>query len=344
MREPRLGEMEEVVMAACSASAPSPGVYLTLCTNTAHRSGITSGKSWRWYGKARKLLNCLEGVWIPNRETQSASVSFGPSHCWVSTGRCSSAFLPGVLQGFSSRATIRQSLSAKGQHSWSFCLKVHVNRGDLWVLWLDLANVYGSIRHRLLDFALHCDCPQFEKELILDYNNNFRLRVTSGEVTSDWHQLEKGIITGCTISVILFALRLNMQVTTMTSVPEGRWILQGLEGLIMWPRMSFKPTKSKSIVLNRWKVFDKLPFSWAETATREQPVKSVGKLFDASLKDTAAMQKSNKESWLTKVNMSGLPGRFKPWIQQHDILPCVLCLLLVYSAPNVESTHCRTVM
>ncbi|TWW74378.1 hypothetical protein D4764_14G0003790 [Takifugu flavidus] len=41
----------------------------------------------------------------------------------------------------------------------------------------------------------------------------------------------------------------------------------------------------------------------------EQPVKSLGKLFDSSLKDTAAIQKSTEElgEWLTKVDKSGLP-------------------------------------
>lgn len=36
--------------------------------------------------------------------------------------------------------------------------------------------------------------PQKVKGLILDYDSKFILRVSS-----DWHQLEVGIITGCTI-------------------------------------------------------------------------------------------------------------------------------------------------
>ena len=41
------------------------------------------------------------------------------------------------------------------------------------------------------------------RDLILDYYNSFSLRVSSGTTTSEWIKLEKGIITGCTISVIL---------------------------------------------------------------------------------------------------------------------------------------------
>lgn len=95
----------------------------------------------------------------------------------------------------------------------------------------------------------------------MNYYGNLRLRVTSGKVTSDWHWLEKGVVTGCTISVILFTLAMNMVATTAekecrgplsksgdiqspirafmddltvttSSVAGGRWVLQGLEKLI----------------------------------------------------------------------------------------------------------------
>lgn len=85
--------------------------------------------------------------------------------------------------------------------------------GDIAVLWLDLANAYGSMPHKLVKTTLdrhHIPCKI--NNLILDYYGNFRLRVTSGSITSNWHPLEKGIITGCTISVILFTLAMNMLV------------------------------------------------------------------------------------------------------------------------------------
>lgn len=87
------------------------------------------------------------------------------------------------------------------------------NKGDLVVLWLDLANAYGSIPHKLVEEALNRHhIPGKFRDLILDYYNSFSLRVSAGYTTSEWHKLEKGIITGCTISVILFALAMNMLV------------------------------------------------------------------------------------------------------------------------------------
>lgn len=49
-------------------------------------------------------------------------------------------------------------------------------------------------------------------DLILDYYNNFRIRITSGSVTSDWQCLRTGIITGCAISVTFFSFSMKMVV------------------------------------------------------------------------------------------------------------------------------------
>lgn len=86
------------------------------------------------------------------------------------------------------------------------------------MLWLDVTNPYGSIPHKLVDFALtRYQAPEKIHNLVLDYYNNFSLRVSSGTSTSAWHRLEKGIIIGCMISVCLFALAVNMLGKLFTS-------------------------------------------------------------------------------------------------------------------------------
>lgn len=129
----------------------------------------------------------------------------------------------------------------------------------------------------------------------------------------------------------------DLTVTT-SSVPGSRWILQGLERLITWARMRFKPEKSRSLVLRRGKVSDKFRFSLGETqipSVTERPVKSLGKMFDCTLKDTASIRPANQEleGWLAATDKSGLPGTFKAWIYQHGILPRILWPLLVYEFP-----------
>ena len=79
------------------------------------------------------------------------------------------------------------------------------------ILWLDLKNAYRSIPHSLVEEALkRHHVPNKITELIVDYYNNFQMRTVSGNTKSTWHKLEKGIITGCTISGNLFALAMNM--------------------------------------------------------------------------------------------------------------------------------------
>lgn len=54
----------------------------------------------------------------------------------------------------------------------------------------------------------------------------------------------------------------------------------------------------------------------------EKPAKSLGELFTGNLKDTAAQQGTSDDlnTWLSAVDKSGLPGKFKAWIYQHGIL------------------------
>ena len=74
-------------------------------------------------------------------------------------------------------------------------------------------------------------------------------------------------------------------------------------------------------------------------------MKSLGKRFDDSLKDTVAIQetKENLERWLNKIERSGLPGRFKAWIYQNAVLPKVLWQLTIYefTSSSVEQLEKR---
>ena len=75
---------------------------------------------------------------------------------------------------------------------------------SLAVLWLDLANAYGSVPHQLIKFALRrYGIPQFWIELIFSYYDGLWGRSFADKVCSDWHLYEKGIFPGCTLSVIL---------------------------------------------------------------------------------------------------------------------------------------------
>ena len=111
--------------------------------------------------------------------------------------------------------------------------------------------------------------------------------------------------------------------------------------------MSFNARKLRSLVLKKGKIIEerfKLSGEFIPTI-KQNPVKSLGKRFDDSLKDTVAIQetKENLERWLNKIERSGLPGRFKAWIYQNAVLPQVLWQLTIheFSSSSVEQLEKR---
>ncbi|KAK0146184.1 hypothetical protein N1851_014501 [Merluccius polli] len=98
---------------------------------------------------------------------------------------------------------------------------------------------------------------------------------------------------------------------------------------------SFKPAKSRSLVLKKGKVTDKFRFRLGEhriPSVTEKPMKSLGKVINCSLNDRDSIKATSAEleGWLRTVDKSGLPGRFKAW---HGILPIILWPLLTYEVP-----------
>lgn len=67
---------------------------------------------------------------------------------------------------------------------------------------------------------------------------------------------------------------------TAKSVAEGRRILDDPIELTNWAGMEFKPEKSRSLVLGKWRVQDRFHFKIKDAiipTVKEIPVKSLGK-------------------------------------------------------------------
>lgn len=96
------------------------------------------------------------------------------------------------------------------------------------------------------------------------------LRFTIGCFTTEWQRLERGITTGCNISLILFVMGMNLIIIateketkgpktstgtrisvnggfidditiTRTTHVHARWVLDALDETISWARMQIKP-------------------------------------------------------------------------------------------------------
>ena len=88
---------------------------------------------------------------------------------------------------------------------WSALKEARSNKKDLASVWLDIANAYGSIPHRLIFFALkRYGVSNAWILLIQKYYDGLFSKSFSNAAPSDWHQHFKGIFTGCTLSIILF--------------------------------------------------------------------------------------------------------------------------------------------
>ena len=377
-----LKEVRDVVHRARASSAPGPSgtsykVYKN-CPKLLRRLWKILRVIWR-RGKIPDQWRVAEGVWIPKEENSTHIDQFRIISLLCVEAKIFFSVMSRRLSTFLVKNNyIDTSVQKGGVPGMPGCLEhtgvltqlireARENKGNLAVLWLDLANAYGSIPHQLVQLALRKHhVPDRIQELIADYYSNFSMRVSSGAITSCWHKIEIGIITGCTISVTLFSLAMNMltksaesecrgpkmrsslrqppirafidDLTVTTESTQGcRWILKGLEKMVKWARMHFKATKSRSMVLRKGKVAE-IRFNIEGTpipTITEKPVRSLGKVFDCTLKDTTSIRSTcdQLDNWLKAVEKSGLPGKFKAWIYQHGILPRILWPLLVYAVP-----------
>ena len=67
--------------------------------------------------------------------------------------------------------------------------------------WLDIANAYGSMPHELIREVLEAaHVPQEIQEFVKQYYDGVFVRFTTNQFTTKYQKLDKGIVTGCTLS------------------------------------------------------------------------------------------------------------------------------------------------
>ena len=81
---------------------------------------------------------------------------------------------------------------------WEAIQKAKANKKDLDVIWLDLANTYGSAPHQMIHLSLQmCHVPVEISSMLSTYFDGFRMRFTTKDFTTNWTRLEAGIVMGC---------------------------------------------------------------------------------------------------------------------------------------------------
>ena len=239
---------------------------------------------------------------------------------------------------------------------------------NLVITWLDVANAYGSIPHNLIQTALQrAHVPEDVCNLVKDYYSKARIRFTTNRFTTEWQQVEKGIITGCTLSVILFALTMTMLVMSVKNETKGpktssgqqqecsrlfmddiatstettvqtRHLLKKLIDKLKWANLMVKPEKCRTMVIKKGKISTQTIQieGSAITSITEKPIKYLGKTYNMTLNEkqqTEAIIKQAKED-LRKIDKCKVPGRYNGWMMQHMLLPRLLWPLSIYNVPT----------
>ena len=187
----------------------------------------------------------------------------------------------------------------------------------------------------------------------------------SPSASSDWHQHEKGIFIGCTLSIILFLSGINVvieyvcsgeefttpplkafmdDISLLSESPtELQRLLDKCVKVLDWAGMSFRASKSRCLVIKDGKcVNELLQVCNPKTLSIESipsisttPIKFLGRVIAASLSDVdqvACFSKAVCVS-LTAIDQCHLKGIQKVCILHHLLIPRARWPLLIYEFP-----------
>ena len=174
---------------------------------------------------------------------------------------------------------------------WAALKEAKSKNLSLATIWLDIANAYGSIPHKLIIFALHRYgvSPKWI-HLIETYYSGIFSKSFSQEAPSSWHRHQRGIFAGCTLSIILCLAGMNIileySLVAITpqfhlnniSLPPMRAFMDDLNIMssnicgaktllsrctiaLTWAGLTFRADKSRSIFIIKGRSMNTTPFS-----------------------------------------------------------------------------------
>ena len=387
-KPPTLEELKRVVEKARAKSSPGPnGIPYLLykkCPKVLAWLHQMLRSAWR-NEKVSTQWMMAEGVYIPKEQNSSTINQFRPISLLNVEGKIFFSVMAARLTRYLMENNYLDISVQKGgipgvpgclEHAtmiWDAIQKAKTGKKNLDVIWLDLANAYGSVPHEMIQMSLQMyHVPPNIRDMLKTYFNGFSMRFSTKEYTTKWIDLDVGIAMGCAISPILFVLAMEvilraassetgrdnrpscqppplkafMDDTTVLSSNEEdtREILERLDEVVAAAGMLFKPKKSRSLSLRKGKVDESVTFNIANQViptVSEEPVKSLGRWYDASLRDTKQGKETLKttEEGLEIIDSCGLQGKHKVWCLQFMLIPKLLWPLLIYdiSTSTVET-------
>ena len=382
---PSLGQFSKRLRKTRSKSAPGPnGVpYLVYkrCPGIARQLFSYMNGMWKKNAISDSWQKA-EGIFIPKEDGATSVEKFRTISLLNVEGKLYFALRADRLVNYTlANKYIDTSIQKGGVPGISGCMEhtailsqlireAKAEKKGLVVVWLDIANAYGSIPHDMIQLALRrAHVPEEFCKLVETYYANVNIRFTTKEFTTEWQKVEKGIITGCTLSVILFALTMTMLVMSVKEETKGpktlsgqrqvnaslfmddiatrtenlvqtKYLLDKLVGKLRWAGLSIKPEKSRSLVIIGGKVSNKTPFigEVPVTSITEKPIKYLGKRYNKTLNEQEQAREVLVElkQGLKEIEKTVIPGRYKAWMFQHMLLPRLMWPLTIYNIPETK--------
>ena len=234
LASPSLEEVRGVVRKARNRSAPGPNgvpyllykrypktLYLLHSLIQRAWSSATVDDEWK---KA-------EGIYIPKEKDSKGLNQFRPISLLNVEGKIFFSIMTSRLTEFvMSNQYVDISVQKGGipgvpgciEHTsmiWEAIQRAKRSRLSLYVVWLDLANAYGSVPHQLLWKTLEAHhVPQPVIHILQEYFSGFMMRFSTKTYTTRWVPLEVGIAMG---SPSLFVLAMQILLKAAGSnIPE----------------------------------------------------------------------------------------------------------------------------
>ena len=254
---------------------------------------------------------------------------------------------------------------------WDSLKSAKQDKASVSAIWLDVANAYGSVPHRLIYFALkRYGISEKWINIIQQYYQGIWSKCFQELSPSSWHHHQRGIFVGCTVSIILFLAAINVIIEftlslqdsfiqehrlgmkafmddlfVVSSSTEGtQLLLDRCTHALSWACMSFRANKSRCIVIDRGSVKNITPFivnlpnveeSQIIPSIHTQPVRFLGRQICASLSDSESIETfvSIFKNGLKNINSSKHNGIHKVWILQYLLLPRARWPIQIYEIP-----------